>query len=885
MIPTTSLPRRRSRWGLPSPNWHRALLIGLLLFTLLLIGMIAVSWAAPAYAMDEFVLRARLLPEIAAIVLLAWNAIASAGQPRRRVGWALLALAYGAAGVTQLSDLLNPRLAPFPMTFAPHDLGALLQQPLVLAALLLFSAPQPRARRSTTFWVDVGIVVVAYGMFTWRAMLLPLINGGDVSLGSAAMALVAVVSGMIAVVSMLTIVLRRQIYRTMPGLLLLALGLGIGLGGDMVQSYALAHRARPLTDLMTLLGLLSTVAVASAAFQAHRPIASPAHARWGIDRPLRWSRAIPYLGIASGYSVLFAATRAEWASATGPLLFGAALITLLAVLRQAAVNADDVFRATEQTTRQGEERFRALVQNASDIVMVLDASGMIRYLSPSLRQVLGFRPDDMVGTAIDPIIHSDDAKLFRSALTSAVHASGTVGRVDVRARHRDGSWRDLEVTLTNLLAEPHVSGIVANWRDVTGRKLLEARLAHQADHDPLTGLPNRTRFTERLEHALARPNDDTLVAVLLMDLDRFKVINDSLGHAVGDEILTIVALRLQDCVTSAATVARLGGDEFAILLERAPSQEFVTELAERILMAFRRPIHLRDRVLNVATSIGVTVSRPLWEDAVDVLRHADLALYQGKERGRMCYALYDSDRASRARSRLDLEQDLRTALERSEFFPVYQPIIDLASGAMVGCESLVRWQHPIHGIVSPSEFIALAEETGMIRELGERLLKISCEQLMVWQQSSASDRRLTMSVNLSARQIHQRDLPLRVARIIEETGIAPRQLQLELTESVLMEDAPSTLATLKALKGLGVKLAIDDFGTGYSSLSYLKRFPVDVLKIDRSFISDLGVDPEDTAIVQAVLTLAKTLGIEVVAEGVETAEQRTWLKALGCDLA
>ena len=412
-------------------------------------------------------------------------------------------------------------------------------------------------------------------------------------------------------------------------------------------------------------------------------------------------------------------------------------------------------------------------------------------------------------------------------------------------------------------------------------------LTRQAFHDPLTALPNRGLFMDRLAHALARTERRPQhVAVLFLDIDRFKVINDSLGHHVGDQVLQELARRLAECVRPEDTVARLGGDEFAILLEDLDDVEGATAVAERVARGLEAPFVSEGRDIVVTMSVGVALNtrRPIAPE--ELLRDADMAMYRAKSKGRNRYEVFDADMADMAAPaihRLDLELDLRSAVARDEFRLHYQPVVHLETGRVAEFEALVRWQHKDRGLLSPEAFISLTEETGLIIPIGQWVLTEACRQARFWQEQCPSDPPLTISVNLSARQLQDPNLVALVSRVLADSGLDPRSLKLEITESVVMQDAPATLATLHTLRDLGIRLAIDDFGTGYSSLGYLKRFPIDTLKIDRSFVEGITSDPEDTAIVQAVISVAKSLGLSVTAEGIETEEQLLRLRELGCD--
>jgi diguanylate cyclase (GGDEF)-like protein len=417
------------------------------------------------------------------------------------------------------------------------------------------------------------------------------------------------------------------------------------------------------------------------------------------------------------------------------------------------------------------------------------------------------------------------------------------------------------------------------------KELLERdnHLRYLAGTDPLTGLLNRTLFLDHLEQALGRAEDSLRpVGVLFMDLDNFKVINDSLGHQGGDVLLVEIARRIRECVRDKDMVARLGGDEFTVLVEDVESEAEATALAERVAVTLRQPVRMGEREIFMSASVGVALSRPGRDGPESLLRNADMAMYQAKANGKARHAVFDQSMEARALARLELETDLRRALERNEFQVYYQPIMALAAGRIAEVEALVRWQHPVRGQISPDEFIPIAEETGLIVALGQWVLEQACCQAATWREAYP-DESLVMSVNLSGRQFQQPSLVADIGQILQRSHLPAGALKLEITESVIMQDAEATILALRQLKDLGTQLAIDDFGTGYSSLSYLKRFPVDTLKVDRSFVKGLGLDSMDTAIVGTVVALARALNLDVTAEGIETPAQRAELLALGCD--
>jgi diguanylate cyclase (GGDEF)-like protein len=427
--------------------------------------------------------------------------------------------------------------------------------------------------------------------------------------------------------------------------------------------------------------------------------------------------------------------------------------------------------------------------------------------------------------------------------------------------------------------------IARSIRYAIERKRAEVALAHQALHDPLTRLPNRALFLDRLEQALARAQRSSIgIAVLFLDLDRFKVINDSLGHDAGDRLLVDVANRLQGVVRPGDTVARFGGDEFTILCDEVGGERDAVLIAERVASAVGAPFTLDDNEAFLTTSLGIALTTGHENSRAEALiRDADAAMYRAKERGKSRYELFDSAMRARAVDRLDIENALHRALDRGEFRVFYQPAVDLQTGDLVGIESLVRWQHPERGLVGPDQFIALTEETGLIVPLGSWVLREACRQWQRWEESGTPTPRI--SVNLSARQLGQPDLVDVVVDVLDETGMDPARLSLEITESTVLEDTESALGTLEALKGQGVRISLDDFGTGYASLALLKRLPVDELKVDRSFVTGLGRDPQDSPIVSTVVRLAAALGLVAIAEGVETTTQVEELRRVGCRYA
>jgi diguanylate cyclase (GGDEF)-like protein/PAS domain S-box-containing protein len=531
-----------------------------------------------------------------------------------------------------------------------------------------------------------------------------------------------------------------------------------------------------------------------------------------------------------------------------------------------------------------ERQFRSLVHNASDIIVVIDERGAVRFHTPSLKEILGHAPRTSLAADLLSMVHPDDRRTARDQIRSVVtDATRTRTTLRVRLRHRDGSWRSFEAEITDLLDDPHVAGIVLNARDVTDRVALEEQLAHQALHDPLTGLANRALFLDRVEHAVSgrsRNATDGAPTVLFIDLDDFKTVNDSLGHARGDELLVAVADRLSRCLRHVDTAARLGGDEFAILVEDAVDPEAATSVARRVLEVLSLPLSLGVVDVAVAASIGIAKADGT-SSAQELLRNADVAMYAAKSRGKNRYEHFDASMHRRAVHRLSLKADLGRPLERGELFVVYQPIVDLRGGSTVGFEALLRWRHPQRGLVGPLGFIPFAEETGLIVPIGQFVLEQACAEARTLQ---AHRPEIYVSVNVSGTQLRHPRIVEDIASALSASGLSPGSLTLELTESVLMHDTDATADVLHRIKALGIRVAIDDFGTGYSSLGYLRRFPVDVLKIDRSFITELGHGPDRSALTRGIVSLARSLQVETVAEGIEDAHQLADLQTLECNL-
>ncbi|MGW7699303.1 EAL domain-containing protein [Kitasatospora sp. NPDC054768] len=632
----------------------------------------------------------------------------------------------------------------------------------------------------------------------------------------------------------------------------------------------------------------------AAAKLSAKPGAKPA-AKPGGDRRTRLGGGMPY-------ALVCPLTLAERPS--GDPLIGALIVTgteqeltslwssLEILAAQAALAVERLVLSREVIRRNSELYFRTLVQNASDVILILDADDGVRYASPSAETVLGH--PNLAGTLLTDLVPPEDSREVGKALArmrgTADQPRAEQPREHWRLLRQDRTPIEAEVRFNDLRADPTVGALVLTLRDVTEQRQMERELTHRAFHDSLTGLANRVLFLDRVGHALSRgERSGAVTGVLFIDLDDFKVVNDTQGHAIGDELLVAVSLRISTALRASDTAARLGGDEFAVLVEDARRPADVDTIASGVLAVFAEPFKLKSGAVRVTASIGVATTEDS-VDATELLTHADLALYSAKAAGRRQWRHYRPALQTGMVERHELNEHLDSAIAESAFQLYYQPIVDLRSGDLVAFEALVRWPHDRRGMVLPDEFIALAEESGQIVPLGAWVLERAAQEVAAWHAASSAVRSaagrppLRVNVNVSARQFRDAGFVDVVRRALATTGIDPHTLVLELTESVLMRRDDRIHADMATLSGLGVGIAIDDFGTGYSSLSYLREFPISLLKIDKSFIDGLGHSPQQYALVEGITRIADTLGVQVIAEGIEHADQRDLLAAMGCPL-
>ncbi|MCW2778532.1 MAG: Signaling protein ykoW [Frankiales bacterium] len=820
-----------------------------------------------------------------------------AGAARR--AWVLLGLGALSWGLGQavwtFYESVEGRAVPFPSW---ADAGYLAAVPFLVSGLLSLPGSPTQVSTRVRLVLDGLVVSVSLGMVSWELVLADTLKaGGDTPFAAVISLLYPVGDVVCGTVALVALARARHGTRVPVGsLLLLCGGCTAFAVGDSGFAYLTLHgryfSGHPI-DLgwfvgFTLLGLAARVP-ARAAQEAEQLAGSGARA-----------------GVVAPYVAVLAALTADvvrevGVGRLGPFLaWGTMVLVGLLVVRQVLalqenasltreLEARVAARTSELTVRTSELAgqelwFRSLVQNLSDVVTVVDEDFLLTYVTPSSAAHFGHAPASLQGV---PLLHwwaPLDAARLQPLFAELRREPGAARVFTGHVRHAAGHLVPVEATVTSLGEEQAVRGYVLNVRDVTERRALELELSHQAFHDTLTGLANRSLFADRVEHALVGSRrSGTGLAVLFLDLDGFKAVNDTLGHGAGDRLLTQVAQRLTGCVRPGDTVARLGGDEFAVLLEDLVDGDDGSDVATRIAEALRAPVALDGRDVLVRSSCGIALLRTD-ETADELMRNADLAMYRAKASGGDGHAVFEPGMHLELVRRLQLEEDLRHAVERQQLEVWYQPTFALASGDRVGCEALVRWRHPVRGLVGPDEFIPVAEELGLIVELGAWVLREACRQTAVWRAGRPELAALDIAVNVSSRQLDDPGFLATVDAALADAGLPGSGLTIELTESVLVEHDEQMQELLAALKRRGVRLAIDDFGTGYSSLSYLHRFPVDVLKVDRSFVSGVAAGSDEEELTRTIVRLGQSLGLVVVAEGIEEAEQLQSLQVMGCDL-
>ena len=830
---------------------------------------------------------------------------------RMRWGWAFIGLGVLSWGLGQAFwvylETFRGDEAPFPSYADLGYVGMIVFTPAGL--LILPSVTQALANRIRSV-LDGLMVGCSFVLMAWIFVIQPLIAAGQDS----PIALYVSLAYPLGDVVMLTMVLymlalQRRHGSTFASLALVGAGVAAFAASDIGYAYLNLtgkYASGGVTDVGWFLGF-SLILLA-----ARKPVSNR------LDEDDRGVAAMQPVGLLLPYVAVLGAlvTTVFWYAKTGhSTLFVAytrSALILLIIGRQLITLREnrDLTRTLESRVAErtaelfaSEQRFHALVQHSSDVVTVVSPEADVLYQSESVQRVFGYPAHALTGRRLTQLLDPESGLRLAQALRQVAGRPYATTVLELTVRHQDGRLRQAELTITNLLGDPSVAGLVLNTRDISERKELQDQLVHEAYHDALTQLANRALFRERVAEALRRREPDTDVTVLFLDLDGFKEVNDSLGHLAGDQLLVQVADRLRASVRDGDVVARFGGDEFAVLIESPTGSGDAESVAQRIVDVLEEPFASETRNIHVQASIGLAAHSGIGEPAglgesaaagllgeartdgaEQLMRNADLAMYKAKSAGGGSFASYDPQMLAGLVERLELEADLRVALERGQLKLHYQPTVDLATNEVIGFEALARWYHPERGLIAPADFIPIAEATGLIIPLGRWVLEEACRQAVEWSEGEFG-RPVKMAVNVSVRQFDRADLVDVVAQILAETGMPAQQLCLEMTESVLMTDTDDNLEQLVRLKALGVTLAIDDFGTGYSSLAYLRRFPVDTLKIDRSFVERLGALTDDTALADTIVQLGKSLGMATVAEGIEEFGQLAALREMGCHFA
>ncbi|MFI5934963.1 putative bifunctional diguanylate cyclase/phosphodiesterase [Actinoplanes sp. NPDC051494] len=790
-------------------------------------------------------------------------------EPARRF-WRQLAIALGVLGASVVSQVVDAVNADLSMTTRVGLVTSVLHAvatAMVVWPMLRLPWGAPTRGQLIASGLDVAILVSGAAIFFWHFAAQLMFDAAHRTTVGAAVILT--VSGLVALIAIAKMAVTAS--ATLDARSLRMLRAAFLVGPVAAALTPLLAGKTYLDTSLVIMPIGSFLTVLAAARQA---------AAGAVSRPpARRRYSMLAYAVAAATNALLIVVLIQGRDGVLPIAVAAVVLTALVITRQLAAMREneqllDRLDATIIELALKEQRFRLLVQNTSDVITISRIDGTASYCSPAVERVLGSTPEDVLGTSFFDRVHPEDLDHIQQQLATITAEDGATITYQIRVAHADGTYRMLEITSANLLHEPSVHGIVSNSRDVTETVEAHERLSYEASHDVLTGLANRALFGDRVDAAVRRARAEQPISIVLVDLDDFKTVNDTLGHAVGDDLLVAVSERMLAAVRPTDTVARLGGDEFAILFEGLGGGD-VDRVLERIADTLAMPVDIDGHLLTVRASFGVVDGRG-GDDPGNMLRQADIAMYEAKERGEGGYQRYRPGSEARGAERHRITEALSAALERQEFLLHYQPVVSLPDGRLTGVEALVRWMHPKRGLLSPADFIPGAEMTGMIVPLGTWVLREACRQAAAWVTELGPEAPGTMAVNVSARQLQNTDFADEVAAALRDSGLEPRRLTIEITESTAIGGG-TTHETLRALHAMGVRLSLDDFGTGASTLSLLANCPVDQIKLDRSFAPVPGPD----AIAGAVLQLARAMGVEAVAEGVETSAQAEKLVDLG----
>jgi len=843
-------------------------------------GVALMAWQFAGWGGQELqalMVPVAFVPILLFVIAAAFRASWVGTSAATRRAWAFIGLgvtAYAFGNLAWLYFGVTAQPIPFPSI---ADVGFLAFFPLVLVGLGLL--PRERPDGVLRSLLDMALVLVGAGVVVWWLVLGPVVAASGGHPNSTVLVAIAYPVGDTMVLFALLVALLGRLTETpRTVLVLLAVGLALNIVADLAYARLSLEANYTSGGWSDVVYLLVWIAMGTAAaIQGTSSLRAASSPKPASLRPIT---LLPYLAIVAVYVPLAVSSFAGDGS-DRVLVAGAIVATALVVGRQVYTARQNASLMTQRASAHAAARFQALIKNASDVILVTDRAGQISFATPSVQALAGRDPISVEGASIADLLDAAEGPKVIALLGAAAARPGISGpAVFQMVAGAAAQW--VEIRVSNLLEDSLISGLVATIHDVTERRAFERQLEAQAFRDPLTGLPNRVLFGERVERAVVRARRSRrLPGVVYLDMDDFKRINDTFGHGVGDRVLVEVARRIQHTIRTEDTAARLGSDEFAVLLDETGEIGEVVALAERLEAAFAAPFEESGSLISLRCSIGIVRSDQSRSTSTELLRNAEIAMYAAKRESRGGHLVFQPAMYAATVERVRLDADLRQALERGELHLVYQPIVALADGDIRGVEALLRWQHPGRGLIMPIEFISLAEGSGEIRAIGAWVLEEACRIVGGWN-AAYPGTRLTANVNVSVGQLVP-EFVAQVAAILARTGFAAGQLVIEITESVFSDDRNEVVEILGGLRDLGVRISIDDFGTGYSSLSRLRDLPVDELKIDRSFINQLGGDL-NKSFVSTILHLAKELSLQTVAEGIEKAEEMQILLQLGCEL-